>query len=257
MRYGRRMMKRSDRRHDILELLGNGDPHAIAEMAAALAVSDETIRRELRLMETDGLIERIHGGARLAKTAEEGAFEVRLGRNAAAKQRIAAAVARIVEDGQSVYVDASSTGYYVAQALRAKRDLTVVTNALGVAQELGGRNGNRLYAAGGELDERYRAYFDSDARGYLARFRPRLAIVSTESVDPVHGFTNYHVGEADLCRQMIAQSERVLIAVDASKFGRCSVATVASFADVDIVVTDGEPGQAYRTLADMPEWIIC
>ena len=140
------MMKRSDRRQDILDLLRNGDAHAIAELAEALAVSDETIRRELRLMETDGLIERIHGGARLAKTVEEGAFEVRLGRNAAAKQRIAAAVALLVEDGQSLYIDASSTGHYVAQALRSKRDLTIVTNALGVVQELGGRNGNRIYA---------------------------------------------------------------------------------------------------------------
>ncbi len=251
------MMKRSDRRHDILELLGSGDAHAIAEMAAALAVSDETIRRELRLMETDGLIERIHGGARLAKTAEEGAFEVRLGRNAAAKQRIAAAVAERVNDGQSVYIDASSTGYYVAQALRSKRDLTVVTNALGVAQELGGRHGNRVYAAGGELDERYRAYFDSDARAYLARFRPSLAIISTEAVDPLHGFTDYHVGEAELCRQMIAQSGRVLIAVDATKFDRCSVAAVATFADVDIVVTDRDPGDAFKARAQAVEWVIC
>ncbi|MES2419705.1 MAG: DeoR/GlpR family DNA-binding transcription regulator [Pseudomonadota bacterium] len=251
------MMKRSDRRQDILGLLRNGDAHAIVEMAEALAVSDETIRRELRQMETEGLIERSHGGARLAKTAEEGAFEVRLGRNAVAKQRIAAAVALRVEDGQSLYIDASSTSYYVAQALRSKRDLTIVTNALGVIQELGGRNGNRVFTAGGELDDRYRAYFDSDARAYLARFRPSLAIISTESVDPAAGFTNYHVREADLCRQMIGQSERVLIAVDASKFGRCSVAAVASFAEIDIVVTDGDPGQAYSALADAVEWIVC
>ncbi|MEG3176495.1 DeoR/GlpR family DNA-binding transcription regulator [Sphingomonas sp. RB3P16] len=251
------MMKRSDRRHDILDLLRDGDAHAIVAMAEALAVSDETIRRELRQLETAGLVERIHGGARLAKTAEEGAFEVRLGRNAAAKQRIAAAVARCVEDGQSLYLDASSTSYYVAQALRSKRDLTVVTNALGVVQELGGRNGNRVYAAGGELDHRYRAYFDSDACAYLARFRPRLAIISTESVDPVAGFTNYHVGEAALCRQMIAQSERVLIAVDAAKFDRCSVAAVASFAEVDIVVADRVPGEAYAAAITTIEWVVC
>ncbi len=250
------MMKRSDRRQDILDLLRNGDAHAIVEMAEALSVSDETIRRELRQMETDGVIERIHGGARLAKTAEEGAFEVRLSRNAAAKQQIAAAVALRIEDGQSLYIDASSTSHYVAQALRSKRDLTIVTNALGVVQELGGRNGNRVYAAGGELDDRYRAYFDSEARAYLATFRPHLAIISTESVDPA-GFTNYHVGEAALCRQMIAQSERVLIAVDAAKFDRCSVAAVATFAEVDILVADRAPGDAYAAVAATLDWVIC
>lgn len=250
------MMKRRDRRQDILDLLRQGEAMGIHGLASILAVSDETVRRELRLLEADGLIERIHGGARLAKSVEEGPFEARLHRNAAAKQRIAATVAQVVEDGESLYLDASSTAFHIAQALKGKRDLTVVTNALGVAAELGGRNGNRLYLAGGELDDRYRAFFDATARAYLAQFRPGMAIVSTESVDPDAGFTDYHIGEGEVCRQMIGQSRRVTIAVDASKFDRASVVAVASFADVDRIVSDRACDTDYAAVTAGVEWIV-
>lgn len=250
------MMKRRDRRQEILDLLRQGEAMGIHGLASILAVSDETVRRELRLLEADGLIERIHGGARLAKSVEEGPFEARLHRNAAAKQRIAATVAQVVEDGESLYLDASSTAFHIAQALKGKRDLTVVTNALGVAAELGGRNGNRLYLAGGELDDRYRAFFDATARAYLAQFRPGMAIVSTESVDPDAGFTDYHIGEGEVCRQMIGQSRRVTIAVDASKFDRASVVAVASFAEVDRIVTDRACDTDYAAVTAGVEWIV-
>lgn len=250
------MMKRRDRRQEILDLLAQGEPLGIHMLADTLTVSDETVRRELRLLEADGLVERIHGGARLAKSVEEGPFEARLHRNAGAKQRIAAAVAQAVADGDSLYLDASSTAFHVAQALKGKRDLTIVTNALGVAAELGGRYGNRLYLAGGELDERYRAFFDATARAYLAQFRPAMAIVSTESVDVAAGFTDYHIGEGELCRQMIAQSRRVTMAVDASKFDRASVVAVASFAEVDRIVSDREMDDAYAGVSAGVEWIV-
>ncbi|MGT2514871.1 DeoR/GlpR family DNA-binding transcription regulator [Sphingomonas panni] len=154
-----------------------------------------------------------------------------------------------------LYLDASSTAFHVAQALKGKRDLTIVTNALGVATELGGRHGNRLYLAGGELDERYRAFFDPTARAYLAQFRPGMAIVSTESVSPDAGFTDYHVGEGELCRQMIAQSRAVTMAVDASKFDRASIVAVASFAEVDRVVTDRAVDPAYAAVAAGVDWM--
>lgn len=250
------MMKRRDRRQDILDLLRQGEAMGIHDLANILAVSDETVRRELRLLEADGLIERIHGGARLAKSVEEGPFEARLHRNAAAKQRIAAAVALVVDDGESLYLDASSTAFHIAQALKGKRDLTIVTNALGVAAELGGRNGNRLYLAGGELDDRYRAFFDATARAYLAQFRPGMAIVSTESVDIRAGFTDYHIGEGELCRQMIGQSRRVTMAVDASKFDRASVVAVAGFAEVDRIVTDRACDAGYAAVTGGVEWIV-
>ncbi len=239
-------MKRQRRQDAIVERLGAGDAHGITELALALGVSDETVRRELRVLEADGTVVRSHGAVRLARVEVEGSFATRLQRNAAAKQRIAAAAARYVADGQTLFLDASTTGHYVARALRDHRELTVVTNAIGVATELGGRAGNRVLLAGGELDYDYRACFDPTALDYLALFTPSLAILSVESVHPDHGFTDYHVGEAATCRRMIAQSGRVLVAADATKFGRYGTIRVAGFDAVDVLVTDAAPSDDYR-----------
>lgn len=251
------MMKRHDRQQEILEMVRHAEQLAINDLAERLRVSEETVRRELRQMEADGLVKRLHGGVRLAVGFEEGPFETRLKRNAEAKKRIAAAVAGVLPDGASVYLDASSTCFYVAQALRDRRDLTIITNAIGVAQELAGRNGNRVYFAGGEIDYAYRATFDESALRYLLSFRPDMAVVSTESIELATGFGNYHVGEALLCRQMIALSGCCFMAVDSSKFGRRSFAHVANFDEVARVFTDAFPGDDYRAVLSSVELTIC
>lgn len=234
------MMKRHRRQHQITDILKRGDLQGITELADALGVSEETVRRELRVLEEAGRVVRSHGAVRLASVDTEGSFATRLQRHAEAKQRIAAAAALCVAEGQTVFIDASTTGHYVARALGDHQRLTVVTNAVGVATELGGRNGNRVMLAGGELDYDYRACFDATALEYLAMFTPSLAILSVESVHHDHGFTDYHVGEAAVCRLMVARSRRVLMAVDASKFDRYGTVAVAGFDAVDILVTDAD-----------------
>lgn len=239
------MMKRQRRQQAIVERLRAGDVQGIGELAEGLGVSEETVRRELRVLEDAGTIVRSHGGARLAQIESEGSFALRLQRNAAAKQRIAAAVAEQVVEGQTIFIDASTTGHYVARALREHRRLTVLTNAVGVATELGGRNDNRVVLAGGELDYDYLACFDASALAHLALFTPALAIMSVESVHRDHGFTDYHIGEAAVCRLLVARSRRVLMAVDATKFDRYGTVTVAGFDAVDVLVTDVPPPADY------------
>lgn len=239
------MMKRQRRQHEIVALLGEGGFHGIGDLAEALSVSEETVRRELRVLEASGAVVRAHGAVRIAKVEAEGSFATRLQRHAEAKQRIAAAVAQVVAEGQTIYLDASTTGHYVARALRDHQGLTVVTNAVGVAAELGGRNDNRIMLAGGEMDYEYRACFDTTARDYLAMFTPALAILSVESINLDHGFADYHSGEAAVCRMMVARARRTLIAADQSKFDRPGTIQVAALDAVAMLVTDADLPPAY------------
>ncbi|MDQ1157456.1 DeoR family glycerol-3-phosphate regulon repressor [Sphingomonas sp. SORGH_AS 950] len=250
------MMKRQRRQTEIVALLGEGNFRGIGDLAAALSVSEETIRRELRVLEASGAVVRAHGAVRLAKVETEGSFATRLQRHAEAKQRIAAAVAQIVADGQTLYIDASTTGHYVARALRDHQRLTVITNAVGVAAELGGRNDNRVLLAGGELDYEYRACFDATARDYLAMFTPSLAILSVESVNLDHGFADYHAGEAAVCRMMIARARRTVIAADASKFDRHGTVQVAALDGVAMLVTDVPLSPAYAEALSAVEVVV-
>lgn len=250
------MVKRQRRQQAIVERLQSGDVQGIGDLAGALGVSEETVRRELRVLEKAGTIVRSHGGARLAQIETEGSFALRLQRNAAAKQRIAAAAAQQVVEGQTIFIDASTTGHYVARALRDHRRLTVLTNAVGVATELGGRNDNRVLLAGGELDYDYLACFDASALAFLALFTPSLAIMSVESVHRDHGFTDYHLGEAAVCRSIVARSRRVLMAVDATKFDRFGTVAVAGFDAVDVLVTDAPPPGDYDDLLSGMEVVV-
>nr|WP_277754310.1 DeoR/GlpR family DNA-binding transcription regulator [Sphingomonas glacialis] len=218
--------------------LRSGRTLSVLSLASALDVSDETIRRELRTLEEQGVIIREHGGARLAVPVLEGPLNQRMEENADAKVRIARAAAALVPDGAILFIDSGTTSIFIARQLVERRALTVVTNSLQVASDLGAINGNRLFLAGGEMDYDYRAFSDHQAQAYVGGFTPHLAILSVGGISLDRGLMDFHPGEAQMSRIAYATSERVLLGVDASKFGRYALLQTAQCADVDILVTD-------------------
>lgn len=211
---------------------------SVIGLATELDVSDETIRRELRLLEEQGVIIREHGGARLAAPVFEGPLSQRMGENADAKLRIARAAADLVPDGAILFIDAGTTSCFIAKQLVERRALTVITNSLQVATDLGGINGNKLFLAGGQMDYDYRAFSDHHAQAYLEGFTPHLAILSVGGISLDRGLMDFHPGEAALSRIAYARSQQVLLGVDSSKFGRYALMQTAELSEVDILVTD-------------------
>jgi len=237
--------KRSQRQHEILSFLRSGRSLSVAALATALGVSDETVRRELRTLEDQGAILREHGGARMATPTLEGPLAHRMERNAEAKLRIARSAARFVTDGSIVFIDSGTTSIFTARQLVERRSLTVITNSLQVASDLGGINNNRLFLAGGEMDNEYRAFSDQEAQRYVQGFTPHLAILSVGGIDVDRGLMDFHPGEAAMSRIAYATSKRVLLGADASKFGRCGLARTAGLEQVDILVTDQKLDDVY------------
>lgn len=211
---------------------------SVAGLAVELGVSDETIRRELRLLEEQEIVIREHGGARLAAPVLEGPLSQRMEENADAKLRIARAAAPFVPDGAIVFIDAGTTSCFIARQLVDRRSLTVITNSLQVAADLGGVNGNRLFLAAGQMDYDYRAFSDHVAQAYVAGFTPHLAILSVGAIRIDGGLMDFHPGEAAMSRIVYQTSERVMLAADSSKFGRFGLMQTAPLSDVDILVTE-------------------
>jgi DeoR family glycerol-3-phosphate regulon repressor len=230
--------KRSRRQHEIMARLRGGRTLSVTALAAELAVSDETIRRELRALEDHGVIIREHGGARMTTPVHEGPLHQRMEENADAKLRIARAAAELVEDGAILFIDSGTTSCFIARHLASRRSLTVITNSLRVAADLGAINNNRLFLAGGQMDYDYRAFSDHVAQEYVRGFTPHLAILSVGGISLERGLMDFHPGEAAMSRIAYATSERVLLAADASKFGRYALIQTAALSDVDILVTD-------------------
>jgi DeoR family transcriptional regulator, glycerol-3-phosphate regulon repressor len=211
---------------------------SVIGLATELAVSDETIRRELRALEDQGIVIREHGGARLAGQAIEGPLNQRMEEHADAKLRIARAAIDFVEDGATLFIDSGTTSCFIAKQLVERKSLTILTNSLQVAADLSGINGNQLFLAGGQMDYDYRAFSDHHAQDYVRGFRPHLAILSVGGISIDHGLMDFHPGEAAMSRIAYETSKRVLLGVDSSKFGRYALMHTAELTDVDILVTD-------------------
>lgn len=234
------MLKRSARQREIVAMLRGGMTLSVTGLAEELRVSDETIRRELRVLEEQGIVLREHGGARLAALTLEGPLNQRMEENAQAKVRIARAAADFVSDGAIIFIDSGTTSCYIAKQLVERRSLTIITNSLQVASDLGSINDNRLFLAAGEMNYKYRAFSDHSAQKYVAGFTPHLAILSVGGITTDRGLMDFHPGEAAMSRIAYATSQKVMLGADSSKFGRYGLMHTAELRDVDILVTEKE-----------------
>lgn len=234
-------MLSSQRERAILQLLQDRGQARVDDLARQLAVTDETIRRNVKRLESQGLVTRVHGGVHLKDWGPEASFAQRMVQNPGAKRRIAEAVARLIPDGASVFLDVGSTTAYAAQALRARRDLLVVTNSLAVAQALTGVNGNRVFMAGGELRSHDGGAFGAEALSFVQQFRLGHAVLSAAAIDARSGFLLQDLREAEFSRAMLDRAEARIVAADASKFGRAGPIAIAPAARFDRLVTDEPP----------------
>ncbi|QFR31820.1 DeoR/GlpR family DNA-binding transcription regulator [Ancylobacter sp. TS-1] len=225
----------------IIEAVREDGFSRISALAEKLGVSDETVRRHVRALVDGGVLTRAHGGVAWAGPGAEAPFDRRMRVNAAAKRALGAAVAARVRDGQVLLIDTGSTTAYVAEALTARRGLTVVTNSLEIARHLVGREGNRVYMAGGELRADLAAAVGPEALAFIRQFRADLAILSIAGVDEAGAFMDFDLDEARIARAMIEAASRTLIVADHSKFGRRAAVGICAPTAIDVLVTDREP----------------
>lgn len=234
-------MHATHREMEILEALRRSGSCRIQELARRLDVSEETIRRNVRKLADNGLVRKVHGGVYLPDTVQELTFHQRMDLNPDAKRRVASAVAGIVRDGDSLFLDIGSTTAYVAQALRNHRDLFVVTNSVAVAHTLATRNGNRVFLAGGELRSHDAGAFGREALAFVRQFSVQYAVLSAAAIDAETGFMLFDLQEAEFSREIMARATQTVIAADATKFGRRAPIRVASADEIDLLVTDAAP----------------
>ncbi len=222
------------------ELRRAGGVSRINTLAAALDVSEETVRRNIKRLADSGLVEKMHGGARLV-SEQEADLHHRIAENPDAKRKIARAVADLLPDGASLFLDIGSTTTYIAQALLGHRNLLVVTNSVAVAYKLACRNDNRVFMAGGELRPHDGGAFGADAMEFAARFQTDFAILSAAAIDASTGLMLHDMEEAKFSRLIMKNAGCRIVAADARKFHRSAPICAADLSIVDILVTDETP----------------
>lgn len=237
-------LKTDKRAKEILRLLLKDGKTSVENLADLFSTSSASIRRDLVRMEKRGLVHRTHGGVMLAGQIYEpfrfdASFNVREERFAKEKQRIALAAADLVQEGETVGLNAGTTTTLVARSLRSKSGLHIVTNAVNIGMELSSSSGLDTTLTGGCM--RWPGAFSlvgPTALEVLSVIVMDRAFISVCGIDPEHGATTIQPEEAAVFRIMSRRAKQVIVVADSSKVGMVSPAVICSVADIDLLITD-------------------
>lgn len=226
------------RRRQILALLQEGRAARVNDLARRLGVTSETVRRDLRRLDREGLLVRTHGGAVTRDDERRDLpLDVRERAQTGEKAAIAAVAATLVEEGDVVCLDASTTCLELARRL-PDRPATVITPSLAVASALADRSRIEVVLTGGTLDPASMSLVGPMSLETLRRFNIGKLFFSCRGVDLGRGLSEASDRHAALKRQMLDLAERSYLLADASKLGLRSVVFFAQAADVDALITD-------------------
>jgi DeoR/GlpR family transcriptional regulator of sugar metabolism len=236
-----------ERRFRIREILSRERSVTASELIRMLSVTAATIRRDLAVLEKEGVLVRSHGGAvsRTPSTNFQPSYDA-LGRsNRAEKQAIAREAERLILDGETVFLEGSTTVYELARRLLHRNRLTVITNSPPIIDEFQRSQHVSVISTGGELQKDIFYLSGAWAERALSEIRVDKAVLGVGAIDPAYGISTASQAEAQI-KKMILKSARVSIALaDHSKFGNQGFAYVGPVTDIDILVTDSATPPSY------------
>lgn len=211
----------------------------VATLAHDLAVAGETIRRDLSVLERQGALQRVHGGALPVETPSvEAPVATREAEMAAEKERIAKAAVHELPAQGTVLLDAGTTTMQLARAIPDERRLTVVTNALPIALHACAHPHLTVLTIGGRVRGTTQAQVDRWALRSLSEIRVDVAFMATNGLSVERGLTTPDLAEAAVKEAMVASAARVVLLADHTKVGADHFAHFASLAEVDLLLTD-------------------
>ncbi|MDW4905717.1 DeoR/GlpR family DNA-binding transcription regulator [Streptomyces sp. ADMS] len=238
-------MSRDARWKSLVELLVERGRLEVEEAAAELEVSAATIRRDFDRLAEQQMLVRTRGGAVVHGVSYELPLRYKTARRASEKQRIAKAVADLVAPGEAVGLTGGTTTTEVARALAVRGDLTagspaltIVTNALNIANELAVRPQFKIVVTGGVARPQSYELIGPLADGVLSQITVDLAVLGVVALDVTHGAAANDEAEAAINRLLCERAARVVVAADSSKLGRRAFARICAVGAVDTLVTD-------------------
>ncbi len=235
-----------------LQLLAHVRQHhsaSVEQLAEALGVTLQTVRRDVQRLTEEGLLTRFHGGARLpGSTVENLAHTQRESLHAEGKARIARAVAAQVPNGCSLILNIGTTTEAIARALMQHRGLRVITNNLNVAAILCANPDCEVIVAGGVVRARDRAIVGEAAVDFIRQFRVDIALIGISGIESDGTLRDFDLREVKVAQTIIAQAREVWLAADHSKFNRPAMVQLATLDQIDRLFTDAPPPEPFPAL---------
>lgn len=242
-------MLAEERQNQILSLVNTYRSISVTEIQKQLAVSRETIRRDLLLLHDQRKVRKTHGGA-ISLESSEPDLAVRLVTNKEGKELIGRLAADLIPDGASVMLAAGTTVQSVAQALATRKSLTIYSNCIASCSLLSGRNDNRVHLLGGEIQQRNNACMGRDATDMLSHYHADFAIIGAGAISPDGYVMDFSREEGELNKLMTQSAKTVLVVADRQKLGRYAPVRVQSLASAASLITDAEPNDDIAEAVD-------
>ncbi|MDX1784724.1 MAG: DeoR/GlpR family DNA-binding transcription regulator [Roseovarius sp.] len=244
----------SHRREHILHMLNTHDRVNVATVAAELNVSDETVRRDLKNMESEGLLRRVHGGAINVSPSRDAPKAEREQKQAREKGIIAQLAVRLISDHTAIFLHIGTTIEMLARQLGRFTDLKVYTTSLSVAQIARDFPGVTVHLAPGQLRRVEGDLVGYDTVAYLQGYNFATAFMGVAGVDAERGFMDFEEDEVRIRQALLKCARNKVVLADSSKFGKTANMCTAPFSAIDRFVTDRPPDPDFERcfeVADM------
>ena len=226
----------NERRNKILKLLYEDDRITVNDLAIRLKVSAGTIRNDLNMLEAEGLLKRIHGGA-VVSDAED--IDYRLGINYEKKLRIARKVAGYVTEGESVLIESGSVNALLAREL-VRKNVTIITTNIYIARQFRREELARIIILGGLYQHESESMVGKITRSCISQVNYNKAFIGIDGYTSKAGFTLRDLLRAEISTYIIRNSPEVFIVTDSSKFGKAELTNICYLPDIHHIATDDD-----------------
>jgi DeoR family glycerol-3-phosphate regulon repressor len=221
---------------------------SVEELARALEVTPQTVRRDLKVLVDARLLTRYHGGVAVPSSVQNIEYLRRQAMNEPAKRRIANAVAARLPNDCSLFINIGTTTESVARALAHHKGLRVVTNNLNVAATVSNNPSIEVILAGGVVRSLDRGIVGDATVDFINQFKVDIGIIGISSIDADGTLRDFDAREVKVSQAIIAQSRAVWLVADHTKFARESFVRLADMRQIDVLFTDQAPPRRMSAL---------
>lgn len=241
-----------ERRRSILDHVNEKGTATVSELSRIFGVTEETVRRDLQKLEIKNLLLRTHGGAvSVENSVLDLAVDIRQKINIEGKEVIAKKAAQLVTTGDTLFLDASTTAFFLARELKTFEGITVITNSQKVIGELIGASGINLITIGGNFQPKNWSYVGRAAEETVRQnYCAAKFFMSCKGLSASRGLVEGNTFEAEIKKAMLECSEQIILMLDHSKLGKVGSFVVSSLRNVDIMICDQPLKQPWKDIVN-------
>lgn len=237
------------RRNEILKMLMKEEDIKTSTLANHFGVTTETVRKDLLFLQETGVIQKLHGRARVLRTSSDTPIDIRTHQMQSEKILIAKRAVEMVENGSIIYIDGGSTNLEIAKMLSSKEGVVVITTSLSAANIVARQN-NQVYIASGFVEAGSMIISGPFLFDSIKQFKPVISFMGTNGVLYHDGPTTKNYNDIEAKKAIISNSSKSVVVCDSSKFLESAMLKYADWDDIDYLITDpGIPKQSFETIS--------